>query len=161
MLTCTSSRRSASAGSAWVAASARSYSGSASVRRPCTEVTSAIMSSAQPMAQLSSASDAASSALAATWPAFSGSPKLLCVRAASTSSRARCRAESPGEASAWSSVARDFGEPALPHPALDQCPVQVHQQIGLDSVSQGHALATRLGPGSVTDPVESVGQPGG
>ncbi len=68
------------------------------------------MSSAQPMAQLSPASDAAASALAATPPAFSTSPRLLCVRAATTSSLARCRAEIPGEASARSSVARDSAD---------------------------------------------------
>ena len=74
LLICSSRRRSVRAGSAWVTASARSNSGSASVIRPCTVVTSVSTCSAQPMDQLSSASVAAASALLAASPAFSTSP---------------------------------------------------------------------------------------
>ena len=46
-------------------------------------------------------------------PALSTSPTLSCVRATRTSSRARCRGEISGEASAWSSIAKDsWTEPA-------------------------------------------------
>ena len=56
---------------------ARSNNGRASVICPWTAVTMVSTCSAQPMAQLSPASDAAVSALAATRPAFSTSPRLL------------------------------------------------------------------------------------
>ena len=98
------------AGSAWVTVSARSNSGSASVMLPCTAVTIVSTCRDQPIDQLSSAWVAASRASAATRPAVSTSPRMLCVRAVSTSSRARCRAEIPGVASAWSSVASESAD---------------------------------------------------
>ena len=75
LLICSSSRRSVRAGSAWVTVSARSNSGSASVICPCTMVTRVSTCKAQPIAQLSPASDAAASAAAATRPAVSTSPR--------------------------------------------------------------------------------------
>ena len=160
LLICSSRRRSVRAGSAWVTASARSNSGSASVMCPCTAVTSVSTCSAQPMAQLSSASVAAASALVATRPAFSTSPRLLCVRAASTSSLARCRAEIPGAASARSSVASDSADEPATHAALRQRPVQVHEQVGLGGVLQ-RAVRHLFGLCQVTDAVEGVGEPAG
>ena len=158
LLICSSSRRSVRAGSAWVTVSARSNSGSASVICACTAVTMVSTCRAQPIAQLSPASDATSSAAAATRPAFSTSPRLLCVRAASTSSRARCRAEIPGEASARSSVARDSANrpTRIRHCASVQC--RSTDEIGLDGMRQ-RAVGHLLGLGRVADPVEGVGEP--
>ena len=98
--------------------------------------------------------------VAATRPAFSTSLLLRCVRAASTSSRARCRAEIPGEASARSSEARDSARLPGQHAALGQRPVQIHEEIGLGGVLQ-RAVGHLLGRGPVTDAVEGVGEPAG
>jgi hypothetical protein len=51
-----------------------------------------------------------------------------------------------------------FAEPAGPHPALGQRPVQVNEEIRVDGVSQC-ALGHLLGLGRVPDPVEGVGEP--
>ena len=67
---------------------------------------------------------------------FSTSPRLLRVRAASVSSRARCRVEIPGAASARSSVARDSADRACLHVALRQRPVQVNEEIRVDDMHQ-------------------------
>ena len=49
-------------------------------------------------------------------------------------------------------------EPAGPHPALRQCPVQVNDEIGVDDVGQC-AAGHLLGLGRVADPVQGVGEP--
>jgi hypothetical protein len=114
---------------------------------------------AQPIAQLSPASYATASAVAATWPASSTSPRKLCVRAASTSSRAPCRAEIPGGSQGLIQPGQGLGEPAHPHPALGQRPVQVNEEIGLDGQRQGPG-GRPLGLGRIADPVHSVREPG-
>ena len=70
----------------------------------------------------------------------------MCVRAASTRSRARCRAEIPGEASARSRVARDSADSPGQHAALRQRPVQVHEDIGVGGMPQ-RAVRHLLGLG--------------
>ena len=84
----------------------------------------------------------------------------VCVRAASTRSRARCRTEIPGVAIASSRVASDSeDEPAsIRHCASD--PVQFHDDFGLGNVSQGLARDS-LGLIPVGDAIERVSEPGG
>ena len=75
------------------------------------------------MAQLSPAASAAASAVARDLACRGISPKLLCVLAATTSSLARCLADSPGVSSARFSVLRNSADcPVLMrHCASVQC----------------------------------------
>ena len=160
LLISSSSRRSLSAGSASVAASARSNSGRASAIRPRAEVTAAISSSAQPMAQLSPASDRRRQRV--------GGDLARLLDLAEVAVRPRGEHEQPGPV-----PGRDPGRGQRPvqrgqglrglarqHAALRQRPVQVHQDIGLGGVLQ-RAVRHLLGRGPVADAVQGVGQPAG
>ena len=133
-LICSSSRRSVSAGSAWVDGQRpvvqRQRVGQLSrAPRPPAPARAA----PTPWPRCRPPPSPPSSARAATWPALSSSPRYLWVRPASTSSRARCRADRPGDESASFQRGQGLRGRAGQHAALGQRPVQVDQEIGLGS----------------------------
>ena len=80
--------------------------------------------------------------------------------AAGIVSGGRCRAESPGEASARSSVATDSADNTARMRHCAQGPVQVHEEVGLCGMLKC-AVRYLLGFGPVTDTVQGVGESAG